>query len=111
VGKYMVLYRSPVSTAEQMNVTPEQAKAGMDLWTAWSQQAGSALLDFGMPLGEGKHVTQDRANRSRADIRGYSIVEAGSLDEAVTLVKDHPHFHTPGGASIEILEFVPIPGM
>jgi hypothetical protein len=26
------------------------------------------------------------------------------------LLEDHPHFHTPGDNSIEILEFLPIPG-
>lgn len=111
MSRFLVLYRSPVTAAEQMDVTPEQAKAGMDLWMGWAQQAGNALIDFGMPLGEGKNVTVNGASDSTADIRGYSILEAESVDDAVTLLKDHPHFHSPGESSIEVLEFVTIPGM
>jgi hypothetical protein len=36
--KFLVLYRSNVSAAEQMSSgTPEQMKAGMDAWMAWAQ--------------------------------------------------------------------------
>jgi len=27
------------------------------------------------------------------------------------LLKDHPHFHSPGASSIEVLEFVAVPGI
>ena len=36
--------------------------------------------------------------------------EAGSLDDAVRVVADHPHVHTPDG-SIDVLEFLQMPGM
>lgn len=89
----------PVSAREQMaNATAEQAQAGMQAWQAWAEEAGSAIVDLGAPLdGEG-------------DVTGFSILEAdspGSLDE---LLADHPHRHTPG-ASIDVLEFMAIPGM
>jgi hypothetical protein len=32
------------------------------------------------------------------------------LDAATKVVEDHPHFHTPGG-TIDVLEFLQIPGM
>jgi hypothetical protein len=38
------------------------------------------------------------------------MLQAGSMDEAVELMKPHPHFHMPG-ASVQILELVPMPGM
>ena len=38
--KFLVLYKSNVPAAQQMaSATPEQMKAGMDLWKAWAQQA------------------------------------------------------------------------
>ncbi len=111
MGKYLVLYRAAVTTAEQMNVPPEQAQAGMELWMKWAEKAGSSIVDLGMPLGEGKHITAGGASDGTTDIRGYTVIEAGSLEEAASLLKDHPHFHTPGDSSIEVLEFVPIPGM
>ena len=49
--KYLLVYRAPVSAAEQMaNTDPEAAQAGMDARMAWSQRAGSAIVDLGSPL-------------------------------------------------------------
>jgi hypothetical protein len=99
VAKFLVLYRSPVSAREQMaNATPEQAQAGMQAWQAWAESAGSAIVDLGAPLdGEG-------------DVTGFSVLQAGSRDSLDDLLADHPHRHTPG-ASIEVLEFMALPGM
>ena len=44
-------------------------------------------------------------------VAGYSIVQAESLDAATELLKDHPHFKAPGGPSVEVLEFLPMPEM
>jgi hypothetical protein len=109
MAKFMVLYRSPTPAAEMMaQMTPEQSKAGMDMWMDWSKKAGAALADFGMPLGASRSVGSDAA---ASQVTGYSILEAGSLDEAMKLVEDHPHLKTPGGATIDVYEFLPAPGM
>ena len=50
------------------------------------------------------------AETSRPFVCGFSILEADSVDAANKLLDDHPHFHSPG-PSIEVLEFLPIPGM
>jgi hypothetical protein len=99
VTKFLVLYRSPVSAREQMaNATPEQAQAGMQAWQAWAQKAESSIVDLGAPLaGDG-------------DITGFSILEADSRPAIDKLLADHPHRHMPG-AAIDVLEFLPIPGM
>ena len=102
--KFMVLYRAPASAREQMaKATPEQAKAGMDAWMAWSQRCGDALADMGSPLAS--------SGKSAGDpVAGYSVLRAESLDGANKLLEGHPHLMMPG-ASIEVLEFLPIPGM
>jgi hypothetical protein len=108
MSKFLVLYRAPMSAREQMaNATPEQAKAGMDAWMAWAGKAGSAIVDLGAPLGDGEAVGPGKADD---EIAGFSIVEAGSQADAVNLLADHPHFQTPGG-SIEVHEFLSMPGM
>jgi hypothetical protein len=101
--KYLLLYRAPVSAAEQMaNADPEAAQAGMAAWMAWSQRAGSAIVDLGSPLqaiytdGEGDPVG------------GYSIMEADSLERLQGLLDGHPH--TGSGGTIEIHEFLPMGG-
>jgi hypothetical protein len=44
-------------------------------------------------------------------VTGYSVLKAKSLDDAVEALKDHPHFGTPGGASIVVMEFMSMPGV
>jgi hypothetical protein len=99
VPKFLVLYRSPISAREQMaNATPEQAQAGMQAWQAWAEGAGSAIVDLGAPLdGDG-------------DVTGFSVLEADSRAAVDEPLADHPHRHTPD-ASIDVLEFMAIPGM
>ncbi len=47
MSKFMVLYRSDVSAADQMaGATAEQAQAGMDAWMAWAAKAGEAIVDL-----------------------------------------------------------------
>jgi hypothetical protein len=100
VSKYLVLYRSLVSAREQMaNATPEQAQAGMEAWQAWMEGAGSAIVDFGAPV-----------QSDGSDVTGFSILQADSRGAIDDLLTDHPHRQMPG-ASIEVSEFVELPGM
>lgn len=80
--------------------TPEQAQAGMDEWMKWAQVNGDS----------GNHVEMNSISPGAGTATGFSILEADSLDAATKMVRDHPHFHTPG-ASIEVLEFLAVPGM
>jgi hypothetical protein len=109
--KFLVLYHAPISASEQMaKATPEQAKAGMDLWMNWSKKNAGAIVDLGAPLGRGKNVQARSASDSKSTVAGYSLLQCEPMDAATKAVADHPHFHTPGGP-IEILEFLPMPGM
>lgn len=102
--KFLLLYRSPVSAAEQMATNdPEAAQAGMDAWMQWAQRVGSALLDLGSP------VQQVTGGTDGDPIGGYSIMQAESADELQELLQGHPH--TEWGGSIDVLEFLPMPGM
>jgi hypothetical protein len=110
MSKYLVLYHAPASAAEQMaNATPEEMQAGMDAWMSWANRAGDALVDFGAPLGNGEHVGGSGASSSGSDVSGFSVLQADSRDAVVELLRDHPHLHMPGG-SIDVLEFIPMPG-
>lgn len=107
--KYLVLYRSSADAAEQMaSGTPEQAQEGMAMWMKWFEKTGPALTDFGSPVG--KAQTLPGSADTGLPIGGYSIVEAESPAAAKKLVDDHPHLHAPD-AAIELLEFLPMPGM
>jgi hypothetical protein len=109
--KYIVIYVSPVSAREQMaKATPEQAKAGMEAWMKWSGKAGKAILDLGAPLGNTARIAAGKATDQKSDIGGFSIMQAESREQLTALLAEHPHFMMPGG-SIEVHEFLPIPGM
>lgn len=106
--KFLVLYRSQVSAQEQMaKATPEQAKAGMDAWMAWAGRAGSAIVDMGSPLGQTAHVGGSPA---AGHIGGFSILQGESIAAVQKVLDGHPHLHMPGN-SIDVLEFLPLPGM
>jgi hypothetical protein len=108
--RYLVIYEAPVSAQQQLaESTPEQTQAGMDAWMAWASKADDAIVDLGQPLGTGRSITSDGVGDYRGTATGYSVVEAGSLDEVVELLSGHPHLHTPGG-SIVVLEGLPTPG-
>jgi hypothetical protein len=110
--KFLVLYKAPTSAFEQMQKsTPEQQKAGMDAWMAWSKKAASSIVDMGGPLGKSVSVTKDGvASPASNDLGGFSILQAESKEALADGMKGHPHFMMPGG-SIEIVELMPLPGM
>jgi YCII-related domain len=109
--KFLVLYKAPASAFDMMKKsTPEQQKAGMDAWMAWSKKAASSIVDMGAPLGKSLRVTRGGgASPASNDLGGFSILQADSKEALAETMKGHPHFMMPDG-SIEIVEVMPIPG-
>ncbi|HVG59381.1 MAG TPA: hypothetical protein VNA24_12555 [Hyalangium sp.] len=109
--KFLVLYKASASAFEQMmKATPEQQKAGMDAWMAWSQRAAASIVDLGAPLGKSLRVAKSGASPTTNDLGGYSILQAESKEALAEILKGHPHFMTPD-STIEVVEIMPIPGM
>jgi hypothetical protein len=109
--KFLVLYRAPTSSFEQMkNASSEQQKAGMDAWMAWSKKEAGSIVDMGGPLGKSLRVTTGGASSITNDLGGFSILKAESKEALAESLKGHPHFMMPEG-SIEVVELMPIPGM
>jgi len=116
MNKYLVLYHSQgalsgMSVSEMFSkATPEQLAAGMAAWRAWHEKCGAAVVDLGSPLDKSTTVAEGSGAPAKTTISGYTFLQAGSVEEAVALIKDHPHFHAPG-SSVQILECVSMPGM
>jgi hypothetical protein len=107
--KFMILYRSPVTAAEQMaSGTPEQAQAGMEAWMTWAGKAGAAIVDLGAPLSEAAWVGPGSSGDG-LHVTGFSILEADSTDALNAILDGHPHL--AWGGSVEVLEFMATPGM
>lgn len=105
--KFLVLYEAPATAMAQMaKATPDQMKQGMDLWMKWKNANEKSILDLGTPVGNGAHLKKGGSS----PVVGYSIIQAPSMDAAKKILDNHPHFHTQGG-SIEVFEFLPMPGM
>jgi len=109
--KFLVLYKAPLSAFEQMQkATPEQQKAGMDAWMAWSKKSAASIVDMGGPLGKSLRVTPSGSSPVVNDLGGYSVLQGESKEALAESLKGHPHFMMPDG-TIEIVELLPIPGM
>jgi hypothetical protein len=111
MAKFMVLYTAPVSAEQQMNVSPEEMQKGMQPWFDWFARVGSAMVDQGMPLGNGTSITNDASKPSDLKVAGYSIIEADDMSKAKELLAGHPHLSFVPGAGIEVFEYLPLPGM
>ena len=109
--RFIVLYNSSVPASQQMaSATPEQAKAGMEAWMAWAQQAGDAVVDLGTPIEATARISAAGAAESDSQASGYSLLQGNSREEIDTLLANHPHLQMPG-SSIDVFEALPIPGM
>lgn len=110
--KFVVIYHAPKEAAEKMaNVSPQEAKKGMEPWFAWKEKVGDKMVDLGTPLGNGMKVTKSGTSPSEKEVVGYTILQANSMDEAVEMLKGHPHLDWVDGCSIEVHESLPLPGM
>ncbi len=105
MSDYLLLYQGgsmPETEAEQKQV--------MDAWTSWFTSAGLR--------GEGPRQPDQRTGQDRSpatepsvdgpavNVSGYTLLKAGSLDDAVALSKDCPVLD--GGANITIHEIMEV---
>ena len=110
--KFIVLYYAPKGAMEQMNnVSPEDAKKGMESWMAWAKKCGEGLVDLGTPLGNAHKVSREEHGPSESTVVGYSILQAESWNDVREMIKDHPHVQWMEGCSLEVHECLPLPGM
>ena len=88
-----------------MAETEEEQAQVMAAWGAWMEGLGDKLVDPGNPAGESRTIQADGSvaeGGGANPLSGYTLIEAGSLDEAVTLAKGNPIFDS--GGSIEVVE-------
>ena len=106
MSNFIVFYHAPASAMEQMaTATPEQKEEGMKPWMAWKASMSDKVVDFGAPLGQGKVLLADGSSQSTDnEICGYSILQAADMEEAASLVAEHPHLSWAEGCKIEIHE-------
>jgi hypothetical protein len=75
-----------------MPASAEEREQMMAAFQAWAASVGDAMIDPGSPLGPSKTVTSSGVADEPADatLGGYTLIRAGSLDDAVKAVAGHP---------------------
>jgi hypothetical protein len=91
MGKYLFAY-----TGGSMAQTDAEREAAMAAWGAWFGQLGPAVVDGGNPFGASTSV----GSGSAGSLSGYSIVEAGSLQDASKLAEGCPVLAHGGGVQV-----------
>lgn len=101
--KYFVIYYAPTAW-DMTGASPEEMQKGMEAWMAWAAACGDGLLDMGSPLNKGQKVTKAGASSSDKGAVGYSILQANTMDEALKMLRNHPHLDWADGCEIEVHE-------
>jgi hypothetical protein len=95
--KYVIAYRGG-----RKFESPQDGAAYMAKWKAWMGSVGAAMVDPGMPLGNGKLIGPAGVTDRGADrLTGFSMVDAESLEAAVALARQCPHLEH---GTIEVAE-------
>ena len=106
--KFILLYNGPATPPEQ--ITKEMGEKIMAGWKSWMEKVGSAIVDMGAPMGNGKAVVDDGSEGSATMLNGYTIIQAEDMDEALKLVDGHPFLSDKTGKfSVEVFELLPLP--
>ena len=88
--------------------TEADQQAAMEAWMGWFGSLGDAVVDGGAPFGGSMSRTGDGAPAEGADsaLTGYSILTAGSLDDATELAAGCPVLAV--GGSVDVYESMPM---
>lgn len=109
MSEFTLLFRG-----RETNASPERMQRTMEKWWIWFKdlEAKGHMADPGHPLepvgrmvsGVNKVVTDGPFAESKDLMGGYIIVEASSIDEAVTLAKGCPILDVGGSVEVRPLQ-------
>ena len=107
MSKFIYIYRGPATPMDRY--TEEESAKQTAAWGAWMGKVGSALVDGGAPFGNRTSVRDDGSTVEPAELQGYGVVEADSLEAAVALAEGHPFLSEGQGRfNLDIFELVDI---
>ncbi|MEO7722383.1 MAG: YciI family protein [Pseudolysinimonas sp.] len=94
MASFIFIYRAGPDPVPADRVTENRAA-----WQAWNAALGE---DYGIRTGGGKVVSAAGVTESDGVVRGASMVECDSLDEAVKVAQGAPNLAF--GGTVEVLE-------
>lgn len=99
MANYLLVYHGGGGMPE----TEAEGQAEMARWMAWFQGLGAAVVDGGNPVGQFRVVSGSSvASESPNPVSGYSVLSAGSIDEAIEMAKGCPIILH--GGNVEVCE-------
>ena len=90
-----------------MPESEEEGARAMQAWMAWFGVLGDAVVDGGNPVGMSKtvhpggRVADDGGSNPTS---GYSVIKAGSIDDAIAMAQGCPHLESNG--TVEVAEII-----
>ena len=99
MNNYLFAYRGG-----GMAQTDAEREAAMAAWGAWFGGLGDAIVDPGNPFGPSTSVGAGGA--AGAELSGYSVIKADSIDAAAGLVDGCPVL--AHGGSVDVYETIPV---
>ncbi len=111
MSRFLILFNAPEPMSEFMvRSTPEERQAGIEAWTIWRAEAEKLVkFDFGAVVQAFQRIKENGLSESPNEATNYAFAEAGSKDSLVKALQNHPHLQR-NGATIDVLEFLPMPG-
>lgn len=106
MAKYFLAY---VGGQSGVPSSPDEQQKLMQAWAAWMGGLRDRMVDGGAPLGPPSSVSSSGvvSEGGTSRIGGYSIINADSVEHAVTATKGCPHLAQ--GGTIEIFEMLEVP--
>ena len=102
MAKYLFVYHGGENPE-----TDEEIAQVMDEWGSWFGTMGAAVIDGGNPVGLSSTVNPDGSvtdNGGANPATGYSLIEAGDLDDAIAKARGCPILKA--GGSVELAEAI-----
>jgi hypothetical protein len=99
MARYLVTYHG-----QGMPDDPAMMEQAKNAFVAWVGSAGDAIVDPGAPLRMVHQVASGQAE-APAEIGGYSIIQADSVDDAAAVLASHPYVGRGGTLQVnEIMQ-------
>lgn len=111
MSRFLILFNAPEPMSEFMaRSTPDERQAGLDAWVKWRAEAEKSVrFEFGAVVQAVQRIEQQELIASRNQASNYAFADATTKDKVVNALQSHPHLLRTG-ASIDVLEVLPMPG-
>ena len=90
--------------------SPEEGQQHMSKYMDWLSSLGESAVSPANPLTDTRTVNSDGtvATGGKTTMSGYTIIEADTMDAALSIAKTCPFLET--GGSLEVSELMEMPG-